>query len=68
MLKYTDDPVADFHAYDDEQQKWLDSLPVCAECGQPIQDDYCYEIDGEIICEECLNDNYRHFTNDLIEE
>lgn len=66
MLKYTDDPVADFHAYDDEQQKWLDSLPVCAECGQPITDEECYEINDEIICPECLKDNYRRWTEDVL--
>jgi formylmethanofuran dehydrogenase subunit E len=60
--------LADFDRYDTKEIERLSKLPTCAECGEPIQDDYCYEIDGEIICEECLNDNYRHFTNDLIEE
>lgn len=33
MGKYrTDDPVADFLAYDADQQKALARLPVCADC------------------------------------
>jgi formylmethanofuran dehydrogenase subunit E len=55
----TDDPYDDFLRHDAEQQAWLDSLPRCAICGEPIQDEYCYEINGENICEECLYENYR---------
>lgn len=40
-----------------EQQRALDKLPICSECGEPIQDEYCYEIDGEYICEECINNH-----------
>lgn len=51
---YTDDPIADFNAYDRERQEWLDSLPVCAHCGEPIQDDKYYVIEGVNICTDCL--------------
>lgn len=64
---YTDNPIADYDRYDMEQMKKLQRLPVCAECGEPIQDDECYEINGEIICAECLKDNHRRWTDDLIE-
>lgn len=67
-MYYTDDPLADFDYYDAKEIERLSKLPTCEWCGEPIQDDYCYEINGEIICEECLNDNHRRFTNDLIEE
>ena len=67
-MYYTDDPISDFLRHDAEQEEWLSTLPKCAECGEPIQDDECYEINGEIICTECLNDNYKRCTNDLIEE
>jgi formylmethanofuran dehydrogenase subunit E len=42
-----------------EQDRLLDSLPVCNCCNEPIQDEYCYEIDSGLVCEECLKDNYR---------
>lgn len=51
---YTDDPVRDFERRDREQQEWLDRLPKCAHCHQPIQYDSYYEIEGESICPECL--------------
>lgn len=55
----TDDPIADFHRHDAERSKWLKSLPVCADCDNPIQDEYCYEFNGEYICESCLKDLHR---------
>jgi hypothetical protein len=65
-MRYTDDPVADFHRYDDEQTKWLDSLPICPECERPIQDEICFEFNGEFICPECVNGNHRHWTEDVL--
>lgn len=55
-MGFTNDPVADFERHDRECQKWLDSLPKCVHCKEPIQDDYYFEIEGETICTECLFD------------
>lgn len=66
-VRYTDNPVADFERYDREQQQKLAALPVCSECGEPIQDEYFYLINGENLCEECLQDNYRKNTADFAE-
>lgn len=52
--------------HDYEEQEWLDSLPVCDECGQTIQDDHCYNINGNYICEECLNERYRVCVDDIM--
>ncbi len=54
-LLYTDDPVADFLAYDREQQEWLDSLPKCAHCKEPIQDEKYYMMNEKTICRECID-------------
>lgn len=59
MFYRTDDPLRDFDRYDSEQQRNLDMLPKCDICGEPIQDDYCYEINDELICHECLEANYK---------
>ena len=52
--------------HDQREQEWLDSLPICEECGEPIQEDHCYNIDGEILCEECLKERYRVRTSELM--
>lgn len=63
----TDDPLADFARHDAEQKQWLKSRPVCSECGEPIQDEHCYEVNDELICEECMERNHRKYVEDYIE-
>ena len=64
---YTDDPIADFHRHDAEQQKMLDRLPRCSECNKPIQDEFCYEVNDELICYECMRKNHRKCVDNFIE-
>ncbi len=63
---YSDDPVADFLRHDADEAKELSRLPVCVECDEPIQDEYCFEINGELVCIRCLRDNHRKFTDDYV--
>ena len=53
--------------HDAEQEAKLELLPQCSECGEPIQDDFCYEINGELICEDCLENNHKKLSEDFIE-
>jgi formylmethanofuran dehydrogenase subunit E len=64
---YSGDPIRDHEEREREAQAWLDSLPVCCECGEPIQDDECYEFDGELICPDCLKENHRKHTENYID-
>lgn len=43
---YSTDPIADFNRKDRDDQKWLDSRPRCYYCGEPIQEDVCYMVNG----------------------
>ena len=58
-MSYTDDPIMDFLNYDEEQTRWLESLPICAECGEHIQQEIAVCINGEWYCDECLEDMKR---------
>lgn len=42
-----------------EQDRAEENLPECSECGEKIQDDFCYEIEGEPICDDCMSRNHR---------
>ena len=55
---WTDDPLLDFARHDAEQNRLLEQLPVCADCDEHIQDETAYYINGEWICENCM-DSYR---------
>lgn len=58
-MPYTDDPLKDFENHEREQAKRLERLPKCANCGEPIQDEFYYEINDEPICQECLDRDFR---------
>ena len=66
-MSWTDNPVRDFEAYDAQQQREQDRLPICSDCGNPIQTDKLFLINDEFICPECLIDNYRKDTADYVE-
>ena len=63
---FTDDPIRDFERYDAMQEERLEQLPICDGCGQHIQDDYLFEIDGQILCDECMAQEYRREVEDYI--
>lgn len=60
---YTDDLVHDFEMHDLKQQEMLERLPDCSECGQPIQQEMAVYINGEWLCDSCL-DSYRRPVSD----
>lgn len=51
--------------HDAEQEIELQKLPKCDKCKKPMQDEYCYDIEGEYICEDCLKKHYRVSVEDL---
>lgn len=59
MLRITADPTADADRWDKEQSEWLNNLPVCVNCTQPIQDDYFFYINGNAYCEECVKELFQ---------
>ena len=63
----TDDPERDFDRLDMEQARQEARLPLCEKCGRKIHDDFYWEIDDEIYCENCMNDRFRKYTEDYIE-
>ena len=65
---YTDNPLRDFYAEDAREIQWLSTRPTCSECGEPIQEEECYLINGMLVCTTCLEDNYKRWTEEYCEE
>lgn len=63
----TDNPLSDFNRWDAAQQKKLSRLPVCEYCGEPIQDEHFYLVNGEAICQDCLEREFKVRTDDYLE-
>ena len=51
-------------AHEAEKEAWLDRRPKCERCRKPIQDDYLFDVDGKIYCEDCMNEKFRHSSED----
>lgn len=67
MYIRTDNPVRDEINYTEEKENLLAKCPVCIYCNEHIQDEYLYEINDELICEECIKDNFRKPVEDYVE-
>lgn len=60
----TDDPLADFDRWEEEKEAAIELLPRCDYCNEHIQGDYCFDINGEVICEDCLFRHFRKWTTE----
>jgi formylmethanofuran dehydrogenase subunit E len=55
-----------WEAHDIEQERRRMRRPECSECGEHIQDEKAYYINGEWICENCMS-NYHVYVDDYCE-
>lgn len=53
-MYFTDEPAVDAERYAEKQQRALGWLPTCNVCGRHIQEDYLFDVDGSIFCEQCM--------------
>lgn len=53
---YSADPIADFNRWDKKNTDWLNSRPRCYACGEAIQTDICYGVDGHKYCLDCAEE------------
>lgn len=56
-----------FFAHQAKQEQGLSRCPRCCNCGEHITDDYLYDIDGDLYCEDCLDDVFKKPTEDYEE-
>jgi formylmethanofuran dehydrogenase subunit E len=56
--EYCPDLYDAFCWHEDQKERELARYPVCSECDNPITEDVCYQINGELICIDCMRDNY----------
>ena len=61
MSNYIPDAL-DFARWHEEDVARAEArLPVCDSCGEIITEDEYYNVDGEILCEECAKEAFRSF-------
>lgn len=69
---YSDNPVNDAERYlaelDKQEEEWRSRLPVCSECGEHIEEDFCWDIEGELYCPDCADTLFCHCTENYMKE
>lgn len=60
---FSSDPVIDYLYREIKLERKLHRLPVCSICGEHIQQDTALKLDGEWICDSCIDSN-REFTEE----
>ena len=68
MFFRSGDPLDDFDRLDRLQAMREAKLPVCEKCGERIHDETFFNIEGEILCEECMRDKYEVYTQDWLDD
>ena len=63
---YVPDNYDAWKEHETRQYRALRRRPVCEHCGEYIQSDECYEINGELICPDCMKD-FLKYTEDFVE-
>lgn len=46
-----------WRAREAEQSRWLEHLPKCRCCREPIQQEAAFYFDGDWFCDECIKNN-----------
>ncbi len=61
VVEYIPDNYDIWAAHEEEKEKWLETLPLCARCGDPIQQEMAVyvEVFGAWLCDECLDECMR---------
>ena len=65
-MGYLPDNYDLFAQHDAEQERWLEQRPICSCCGEHIQDDRLYDINGELYCCECTEEEFSKSTDDYM--
>ena len=51
-MMFSSDPIVDAMRHDMEIEREQEKLPVCDACGQTIDDDRFWRINGETLCDD----------------
>ena len=52
-------PFTSLAEFEAEVDRLAKQVPVCSRCDKPVAEDFYFEINGEVICAECLDKYFR---------
>lgn len=68
MFLFTDDPPRDYAQWDADRHRKLSRRPKCNDCDEYIESDHYFEVEGDLLCLDCMNDRYRKSTDDYMDD
>jgi hypothetical protein len=66
VMEYIPDALDMWEKHDAEQEAALEMLPICCECGNRIQDEFCFHINDEAMHISCMEEQYKVPTTHLM--
>lgn len=60
------DNYSQWEYHERQQERLLDRLPKCERCRRSIQDDYLFDVYGDVYCEKCATLLFRRNTEEFI--
>jgi formylmethanofuran dehydrogenase subunit E len=63
---YCPDNYDAFCEHEASQESLLEKLPKCADCGEPIQEEHLFDINGDLFCYECAKSNFKRDTENYM--
>ena len=61
------DNFSQWEAHEAKHEAWLNTRPVCCHCGEPIQDERMFDINGNYYHVDCAEDEFKKYTDDYCE-
>ena len=65
---YSDDPGRDADRWLAAQERRLARRPICERCGEHIQSENLWDIDGTLYCPECAKIEFERDTDHYTDE
>lgn len=58
------DNYSQWEEHERQAEARLAMCPLCSFCGEHIQDEFAYNINGELICQNCMESNFKVYVED----
>lgn len=65
---YCPDNLDMFNAYSARQEEMLSKMPQCSDCGDFIQAEHLFNVNGDLFCFDCMKANFERETEDYTRE
>lgn len=64
MSEYLPDVLDMFHEHDARKEEMLEKMPRCCDCGEHIQEEHLFNVNGDLFCFDCAKANFQRDTKD----